>query len=92
MVLYDWRILGALTRTESIISLQKNMLHWPHWTYSTWIDDKALKYIFSGTEAGRYMLDYYFELMEDGKTVRLMDLDVEYDSTLESFATLLRKK
>ncbi len=30
MVLYDWRILGALTRTESIISLQKNMLHWPH--------------------------------------------------------------
>lgn len=38
------------------------------------------------------MLDYYFELMEDGKAVRLMDLDVEYDSTLESFVTLLRKK
>lgn len=68
-------------------------LHPMNGSYSSWIDDKlTLKYILNGTKAGRYMPDYYYELMADGRIVGLMDLDVKYDNTVDSIAQLLREK
>ena len=61
--------------------------------YSSWIDDKlTLKFILYGTEAGRYMPDYYYELMADGRIVGLMDLDLRYVRTAEGIVQLLRDK
>lgn len=91
----DWQILGLTDKTyKSYLSTRDYCsLHPLNDSYSSWIDDKlTLKYILSGTKAGQYMPDYYYELMADGRIVGLMDLDSKYDNTVESIAQLLRDK
>ena len=91
----DWNIIGVTdaNRKEYLCTRDYCSLHPFNGSYSAWIDDKlTLKYILHGTEAGKYMPDYYFELMEDGRIVRLMDVNEVYDSTVEGIAKLLRDK
>ena len=76
----DWSILGVTdTNYKKYLSTRDYcQLHPLNGSYSFWIDDKlTLKYILNGTEAGRYMPDYYFML--DGSVVLpLMDVSEEY--------------
>lgn len=91
----DWQIMGLTDKIQKqyLSTRDYASMHPMNGSYSSWIDDKlTLKYILNGTEAGKYMPDYYFELMADGRIVRLMDLTEEYDATVEGIAKLLRDK
>lgn len=91
----DWQIMGLTdeTRKSYLSTRDYCSLHPLNGNYSSWIDDKlTLKYVLYGTEAGRYMPDYYYELMADGRIVGLMDLDSRYAQTAEGIAQLLRDK
>lgn len=91
----DWQIMGLTdeTRKSYLSTRDYCSLHPLNGNYSSWIDDKlTLKYVLHGTEAGRYMPDYYYELMADGRIVGLMDLDSRYAQTAEGIAQLLRDK
>lgn len=91
----DWCIMGLTDekRNDYLSTRDYCSLHPLNGSYSTWIDDKlTLKYILSGTEAGKYMPDYYYELMEDGRIVGLMNLDNQYEWSTEGIVQLLRDK
>lgn len=91
----DWCIMGLTDsiRKEYLSTRDYASLHPLNSNYSSWIDDKlTLKYILHGTEAGRYMPDYYYELMADGRIVGLMDLDKQYVQKVEGIAQLLHDK
>ena len=91
----DWCSLGLTTeKCKTYLSTRDySSLHPMNGSYSTWIDDKlTLKYLLNGTNAGKYMPDYYYELLPEGRIVRLMDIDTCYDTTYEDIASLLRNK
>lgn len=91
----DWCIMGLTDKTQKdyLSTRDYASLHPLNGNYSSWIDDKlTLKYILYGTEAGKYMPDYYYELMTDGRVVGLMDLDESYSKSVEGIAQLLRDK
>lgn len=91
----DWNIIGVTNENRKgyLCTRDYCSLHPFNGSYSSWIDDKlTLKYILNGTEAGKYMPDYYYELMSDGRIVRLMDLKAEYGATTEGIAKLLRDR
>lgn len=91
----DWQICGITdkTRKQYLSTAEYASLHPLNGAYSTWIDDKlTLKYILHGTEAGQYMPNYYFELMQDGRVVGLMDLDEKYEESFNGVVELLIDK
>lgn len=74
----DWCICGITNENRHRYMTTRDYcsLHPFNGVYSSWIDDKLiLKYILSGTEAGKYMPDYYYQVMDDGTIVTLMDVD-----------------
>lgn len=91
----DWCILG-LTKNKHKHYLSTRdycSLHPFNGAYSSWIDDKlTLKYVLHGTEAGKYMPNYYYELMTDGRVVGLMDLETKYGKSIDGIVSLLRDK
>lgn len=91
----DWCCLGLTKENHKKYLSTRDYcsLHPFNGEYSSWIDDKlTLKYVLHGTEAGQYMPDYYYELMSDGRVVRLMDLDPKYGTSFDAIAQLLRDK
>lgn len=91
----DWCVMGLTDEIQKsyLSTVQYTSLHPFNGVYSSWIDDKlTLKYIIHGTEAGRYMPDYYYQLMGDGRIVGLMDLPSDYSTTVDGIARLLRAK
>ena len=91
----DWKILGLTDKTqkEYLSTRDYCSLHPLNGSNSSWIDDKlTLKYILHGTAAGRYMPDYYYEVMTDGRIIGLMDLDRHYAQSVDGIAQLLRDR
>ena len=91
----DWCVMGLTDEKQKsyLSTVQYTSLHPLNGVYSSWIDDKLiLKYILHGTKAGQYMPDYYYQLMDDGRIVGLMDLPSEYGATVDGIARLLRDK
>lgn len=91
----DWRIMGLTNKTHGYYLSTRDyaFLHPFNGSYSSWIDDKlTLKYILHGTKAAKYLPDYYYELMNDGRVVGLMDLGEAYPKSVEGIAQLLRDK
>lgn len=91
----DWRILGVTdkNKTEYLSTLQYCKLHPLNGTFSSWIDDKlTLKYILNGTDAGRYMPCYYFQI-EDDSLIPLPDVDLPYRNRgMQGVVDLLKDK
>lgn len=92
----DWQICGInkQNRNKYLSTRDYSSLHPLNGVYSTYIDDKLiLKYILSGTAANKYMPDYYFHIMENGKVVPLMDLSKSMSNFgFEAVANLLEEK
>lgn len=92
----DWSILGITNKNKNTYLSTKDycLLHPLNGSYSTWIDDKlTLKYILSGTEAGKYMPDYYYHITDNGNIISLMDLDTsKYHCNVEDIINLLESK
>lgn len=90
----DWCILGIndVNRKQYLSTLDYCMLHPLNKEYSSWIDDKlTLKYMLSGTPAGRYMPDYYFQIESNGAILPLMDCAAGYRG-LEGIIKLLQEQ
>ena len=92
----DWSILGLTDVTcRSYLSTRDYCsLHPFNGPYSFWIDDKlTLKYILNGTDAGKYMPDYYFMLEDNGTVLPLMDANIEYrDNGIDGIVHLLEAR
>ena len=91
----DWRVLGITDKThkEYLSTRDYCSLHPFNGEYSSWIDDKVtLKYILHGTKAGKYMPEYYYELISNGTVIGLMDLDAKYELSCNGVIELLRDK
>lgn len=77
----DWCILGINNenRKKYLSTYEYCKLHPLNKEYSSWIDDKlVLKYILHGTDAGRYMPEYYFQIGNNGNIISLMDCAEDY--------------
>lgn len=92
----DERILGVTNanRKHYLSTRDYCSLHPFNGSYSFWIDDKlTLKYILSGTKAGKYMPEYYFQISDNGSIIPLMDLDACYAMQgLDGIVSLLESK
>ncbi|MDO5759807.1 MAG: sugar-transfer associated ATP-grasp domain-containing protein [Bacteroidota bacterium] len=90
----DWQVCGITKKNrKSYLSTREYCcLHPFNGNYSFWIDDKlTLKYILSGTKAGGYLPDYYYQI--EDKILALPDLDkVVYELNAEGIAKLLEDK
>lgn len=68
-------------------------LHPLNGIYSCWIDDKLiLKYILSGTDAGGYMPNYYYQFTETGNIIPLMDLESPLTNSYHDVLELIKSK
>ena len=91
----DWSILGITdtNRKQYLSTRDYCSLHPLNGTYSFWIDDKlTLKYILNGTDAGRYMPDYYFMIEDNGTVLPLMDASDKYSKGVDGIVQLLEIK
>ena len=90
----DWCILGINdeNRKDYLSTYEYCTLHPLNKEYSSWIDDKLiLKYILHGTEAGKYMPEYYFQIESNGDIISLMDCKPEYQG-VHGIVELLKEK
>lgn len=92
----DWMQCGITNENrKSYLSTKEYCsLHPLNGSYSVWIDDKlTLKYILSGTECGKYMPDYYYQLNGKNDVLALPDLDKDkYSLNVEGIVKLLKEK
>lgn len=90
-VLYE---LDAVKCKRYLSDARYFSLHPVNGEYTDWLDDKlTLKYLCHGTQLGRYMPDYYYQLDENGNVLCLMDCPkTTAEATIEDIADLLQQK
>lgn len=92
----DWRFLGLTKETcgSYLSNVDYFKMHPMNGKYNRWIDDKlTLKYLCAGTALDRYMPEYYFQIDETGRILRLMDCPLDTTApTGADVAAVLREK
>lgn len=91
----DWEILELDKHNyrNYLTSKKYADIHPINGYYSKIIDDKmVIKYIFSGTNLGKYMPEYYYLIDESGMLCPMMDLEKSKDLSMENIYDLLCEK